>query len=237
MIDILRVIIILVRLMKIIEISRLSKSYDKDNKKICAIKNISISFESRKFYAIMGHSGSGKSTLVKILGLMEKYDSGVYILNDNDVASLNDFEKAHYRMKEIGFIFQDFYLDKNMTAKENLILPMLINKDIEKNNREVIACDLLKKVNLLDRSNHFPTEMSGGEQQRVCIARSLVNNPKIILADEPTGNLDENNEKIIFEYLKNLSKEGKCVIVVSHSEEVKKYADVIIKLKEGELDL
>ncbi len=222
--------------MSVLKLKNVCKSYMKNGVEIKALNNITYSFSNGKFYAIMGHSGSGKSTLIKVLGLMEQHDTGVYVLNNNDVESLNDNKKSYYRMKEIGFIFQNFYLDENMTAKENLILPMLINKDIDKKDRNALAYDLLEKVNLTNRCDHYPRELSGGEQQRVCIARALVNNPNIILADEPTGNLDEKNEKIVFEYLKKMSKEGKCVIVVSHSDEVKKYADVVIQLKNGELE-
>ena len=220
----------------ILKIDKLCKYYKKNNNKICALKDINLCFESGKFYAIMGHSGSGKSTLIRILGLMDGFDSGSFILDKHDVNNLNDFEKSYFRMKKIGFIFQDFYLDNNMTAVENIILPMLINKTIEKKSRKSLALHLLEKVKLIDRANHFPHELSEGEQQRVCIARALANDPSIILADEPTGNLDESNEKMIFAYLKEMSNDGKCVIVVSHSEEVKKYADVVIKLNNGELN-
>lgn len=222
--------------MMILKIDKLCKYYKKNNNKICALKDINLCFESGKFYAIMGHSGSGKSTLIRILGLMDGFDSGSFILDKHNVNNLNDFEKSYFRMKKIGFIFQDFYLDNNMTAVENIILPMLINKTIEKKSRKSLALHLLEKVKLIDRANHFPHELSGGEQQRVCIARALANDPSIILADEPTGNLDESNEKMIFAYLKEMSNDGKCVIVVSHSEEVKKYADVVIKLNNGELN-
>lgn len=221
--------------MDIIKLKNINKKYIRKDEQIEALKNISLSFENGKFYAIMGHSGSGKSTLIRIIGLMDNYDSGIYTLNKIDVKKLNDIEKSNNRMKEIGFIFQDFYLDKNMSALDNVILPMLINKNIKKDERKQKATNLLKKVGLLERANHFPKELSGGEQQRVCIARALANDPNIILADEPTGNLDEKNEQIIFEQLKELSKEGKCIIVVSHSNEVKKYADEIINLKSGEI--
>lgn len=219
----------------VIEVKEINKTYKKKDETIEALNNINLSFEKGKFYAIMGHSGSGKSTLIRILGLIDEFDSGEYLLNNNSVKKLNNLESSEIRMKEIGFVFQDFYLDEYMTAKENIILPMLINKSIEKQDREKIAEQLLEKMGLLDRKNHLPKELSGGEKQRVCIARALANNPSIILADEPTGDLDEKNESIIFEYLKELSKEGKCVIVVSHSNEVKKYADEVINLKEGKL--
>ena len=139
-------------------------------------------------------------------------------------------------MKHIGFVFQDFYLDEHLKAYENVMLPMLINKEIKKEERKEKACKLLIDLGLRDRINHFPKEMSGGEQQRVAIARSLANDPKIILADEPTGNLDEENEKLVFETLKDLSKKGKCVIVVTHSEEIKKYADKILTINKGKLE-
>lgn len=221
--------------MAVIELNKISKTYKKGNEEIKALVDINLSFEKGKFYAIMGHSGSGKSTLISILGLMVKCDLGDYFLNNKNVKCLNDIEASKIRMKEIGFVFQEFFLDEYMTALDNVILPMLINKDIDKQERNKIAEDLLKKVNLWERKDHLPKELSGGEKQRVCIARALANHPSIILADEPTGDLDEKNEKIIFEYLKELSKEGKCVIVVSHSNEVKRYADEVIYLKNGEL--
>lgn len=221
--------------MVVIEVKNINKTYRKKEETIPALKNINLSIEQGNFYAIMGHSGSGKSTLIRILGLIDNFDSGEYILNSTNTKKLTDLEAAKIRMKEIGFVFQDFYLDEYMTAKDNIILPMLINKSIKKEDRAQLAEQLLKKVNLTDRANHLPKELSGGEQQRVCIARALANNPSIILADEPTGNLDEENERIIFEYLQRLTKEGKCVVVVSHSNEVKNYADKVITIKNGEL--
>lgn len=221
--------------MEVINLKKITKTYTKNNEEIKALQNINITFEKGKFYAIMGHSGSGKSTLISILGLMNKYDTGSYILNGKDTKDLTDQESSAIRMKEIGFIFQEFYLDEYMSAKENIILPMLINKNIPKSERLNIAEKLLKKFDLLERQDHLPKELSGGEKQRVCIARALANNPSIILADEPTGDLDEENEKKVFEYLKELSKEGKCVIVASHSNEVKKYADKVINIENGEL--
>lgn len=221
--------------MIVMELKNVNKSYQKNNEKIEALKNINISFESGKLYAIMGQSGSGKSTLIRILGLMDKFDNGEYILDNINTKELNDISSSQIRMKKIGFVFQDYYLDECMSALENITLPMLINKDIEKKEREKIATNLLEKMNLINRKNHLPKELSGGEQQRICIARALANNPEIILADEPTGNLDKENEKIIFSYLKALADEGKCIIVVSHSEEVKQYASEIIYLNNGTL--
>lgn len=221
--------------MTVIELKGINKIYKKGNEEVRALEDIDLSFEKGKFYAIMGHSGSGKSTLISILGLMNKFDSGDYLLNEKSTKDLKELEASKLRMKEIGFVFQEFYLDEYMTALDNVILPMLINKEIDKQNREKIAIDLLKKFKLEGRESHLPHELSGGEKQRVCIARALANNPSIILADEPTGDLDEENEKMIFDYLKQLSTEGKCVIVVSHSNEVKNYADILIELKSGKL--
>lgn len=221
--------------MTVIELNGINKIYKKGNEEVRALEDIDLAFEKGKFYAIMGHSGSGKSTLISILGLMNKFDSGDYLLNEKSTKDLKELEASKLRMKEIGFVFQEFYLDEYMTALDNVILPMLINKEIDKQNREKIAIDLLKKFKLEGRESHLPHELSGGEKQRVCIARALANNPSIILADEPTGDLDEENEKMIFDYLKQLSTEGKCVIVVSHSNEVKNYADILIELKSGKL--
>lgn len=221
--------------MTVIELKGINKIYKKGNEEVRALEDIDLAFEKGKFYAIMGHSGSGKSTLISILGLMNKFDSGDYLLNEKSTKDLKELEASKLRMKEIGFVFQEFYLDEYMTALDNVILPMLINKEIDKQNREKIAIDLLKKFKLEGRESHLPHELSGGEKQRVCIARALANNPSIILADEPTGDLDEENEKMIFNYLKELSNEGKCVIVVSHSSEVKNYADILIELKSGKL--
>lgn len=223
--------------MSLIKMNNINKKYNKNNNEINALSNINVNFEKGKFYAIMGHSGSGKSTLLSIIGLINDFDSGKYFLENKDIKKLNDIELSKFRMNKIGFIFQDFYLDEHMTALENVMLPMIINDKIKKNERKNIALDLLKKVNMLERASHLPKELSGGEQQRIAIARALANNPTIILADEPTGNLDVENEKIIFEELKKLSKNGKCVIVVSHSNEVIKYADIVMNIEKGELTL
>lgn len=216
-------------------LENISKIYQTKNSEVIAINNVSYSFESGKFYAIMGHSGSGKSTLIKIMGLMDSPTNGKYYLNNLDITDLSNDTLAEYRNKYIGFIFQDYNLDEHLKAYENVMLPMIINPDIKRNDRKEKALKLLEKVGLLERSEHFPKEMSGGECARVAIARALANDPKVILADEPTGNLDKDNEDLIFKELKKLTQEGKCVVVVSHSPDVKKYADVILKLEHGKL--
>lgn len=217
-------------------IEKISKVYNTKNTYVEAIKEISYQFEQGKFYAIMGHSGSGKSTFIHLLGLLETPTSGKYTLNGKNVENLTEKETAKIRNETIGFIFQDFYLDEYLTACENVMLPMLINKNINNIERKERALHLLKRLGLEERITHFPKELSGGEKQRVAIARALANDPKIILADEPTGNLDEENEKKILEILKKQSQEGKCVIVVSHSNEIKKYADELLTIKEGRLN-
>lgn len=219
----------------VIKLSNATKIYNTEKEKIIALNKIDLSFDTGKFYAIMGHSGSGKSTLISILGLITTLSEGTYILFEKDISNLKDNELSEIRSKKIGFIFQSYYLYPTLRAYENVMIPMLLNKDIKANNRKEKAIELLNSVGLENRVNHFPRELSGGEQQRVAIARALANNPDIILADEPTGNLDEQNETIIFDKLKKLSKNGKCVIVVSHSVEVKKYADVIIELNKGSI--
>ena len=220
----------------VLEIKDLIKNYYHKEKKIEVLKSLSYNFEKGKFYGIMGHSGSGKTTLFNIIGTIDKEYNGNILVNSKNISSLNDEDMASLRNLEIGFVFQDFFLDEGLTALENVMIPMIINENIPKEEREVIAKKLLKEVGMEDREKHFPKELSGGEKQRVAIARSLSNNPNILLCDEPTGNLDEETENKIFALLKNLSKSGKCVIVVSHSNEVKSYADVMLYLKDGKLN-
>lgn len=223
--------------MNAIVINNLTKNYKKNNKEIKVLKKINKKFLYGKFYLVVGHSGSGKSTLLRILGLIDNPTEGQVFISDKDVNEFSNKELATLRNKEIGFIFQEFLLDKYLTAKENISIPMLINKTdfIDKKSINNRCNDLLKEIGLSDRGKHFPKELSGGEQQRVSIARALANDPQIILADEPTGNLDKENEEYIFNKLKEMSREGKCIIMVSHSKDAKKYADEIIELKEGVL--
>lgn len=211
------------------------KKYNIKSNEIIVFKNLNIQFDEKngKFYAIMGHSGSGKSTLIQILGLLDELTNGKYILNKIDTNKLTEDEKSFIRMKKIGFVFQSFHLNNKLKAYENVMLPMMINKNIKSNERKKKAIFLLKQLNLENRINHFPNELSGGEQQRVAIARALANDPDIILADEPTGNLDVQNEREVFKILKQLAKSGKCVIVVSHNDIIKQYADEIFLMDNG----
>ncbi len=213
-----------------VELKNINMTFKKNKKEIEVLKNINYKFESGKTYVIIGPSGSGKSTLTKIIGLLLKPTSGNVLIDNEYVnyAKKNSDERSLIRNKKIGFIFQSFYLNPYMKAIENVLLPCYLSSEKEKEKR---AYELLKRMNLEGREEHFPKELSGGESQRVAVARALINNPNIILADEPTGSLDSENEINILNILKDLSKEGKCVIIVTHSKVVEKYADVILKIE------
>lgn len=210
------------------------KTYETENgNNVKALNGVTLSFEKKTFYAIIGESGSGKSTLINVLGLMDDVTRGKYIFGGVDVSELSSDEKADIRNKKIGFVFQNFYLNGRLTAFENVLLPTLINKEHTKEEYLNKAKSLFEKFGLIERMDHYPSELSGGEQQRVSIIRALINDPEYILADEPTGNLDHKNEGEILKYLKEISKEGKCVIVVSHNPNIKKYAGKIINIDKG----
>ncbi len=213
----------------------LSKTYKKKNKQIEVLKNINYKFKGNTLYYINGKSGSGKSTLIQLLGLLLEIDEGTIFLNGKDVSKLSEDEKAEVRNKEIGFIFQSYYLNPYMKSYENVILPTYTDSKMNDKERYNLAEKLLKQVDLDDRINHYPKELSGGEQQRVAIARALVNDPKVILADEPTGSLDPENEDKILMILRDLANKGKCVIVVSHSKSLEKYADVKLRIENHNL--
>ena len=213
-----------------LEIRGISKKFGSKQ----VLSDITVSLD-KGVYGLLGKNGAGKTTLLNIISGIEKIDSGELLINGNNISNLKDEEISIIRNQMIGFIFQDFFLDDNLKAYENVILPMIINNKIEDKNREKLAIDLLKKLNIETRKNHYPNELSGGEKQRVAIARALANDPLILLCDEPTGNLDEENENKIFSILKDLSIQGKCIIVVSHSNEVKKFADKVLYLKQGKL--
>ena len=220
-----------------IEIVNGEKEYIKNKEKIKVLENLNLKFEKGKLYAIMGESGSGKTTFLNIIGTLDNFTSGKLLIEGKDISHLKEDEKANIRMRKIGFIFQEFYLNPNMTVEENIEQPMFVNDQYNKEMIKNRTNELIETVGLSHRKKHFPRELSGGEQQRVAIARALANKPDIILADEPTGNLDRENETKIFEMLKILSQNNKCVIVVSHSSKIEQYADVVLKIKEGNIEI
>lgn len=217
----------------IIKLENIKRTF---NENINVLKGINIELEMGKFYIIMGHSGNGKSTLLNILGLLDLGYDGNYYLNNKLTKDLSLSNLSNIRNKMIGFVFQDYYLDEKLTALENVLLPTIINKDISSKDAKIKAIDLLKQFGLDKRTNHFPNTLSGGEKQRVAIVRAIINNPAILLADEPTGNLDAESEKNVMSILKNISNSGKCVIMVTHNTDLIKYADKVYNLENGVLN-
>jgi len=221
--------------MTVIEIKNIARHFKVGNELIKALKSIDLSIEKNEFVALMGQSGSGKSTLMNILGCLDTPTQGSYSLANNNVSQLDDNSLAEIRNKEIGFVFQSFNLLPKSTALENVMLP-LIYAGFNKEERERKALDALEKVNLSDRVNHRPNELSGGQRQRVAVARALVNNPSIILADEPTGNLDSATSLEIMALFQEIHKNGNTVIIVTHEDEIAQYAHRIVRLKDGEIE-
>lgn len=217
----------------VLECKNIVHKYKKKDRRLVVLNNVNYNFKAGKIYAVVGKSGAGKTTLINILGLLFNPTSGDVFINGMSTAKMNDKKLSFIRNKNIGFVFQSFYLNPLMSAFENIALPMYINSD--KSNKEIVdrVKELLSLVELEDRASHFPKELSGGEQQRIAIARALANNPNVILADEPTGSLDPENEANIMKILKNMSKSGKCVIIVTHSEKIKEYVDVVLEIKNG----
>lgn len=214
--------------MEVLKISDICKHFGE----VKALDKISFGVNSGEWVSIMGPSGSGKSTLVNILSLMDEPTSGEYLLSSSNASDLNDEEILEFRRKKIGLVFQQFHLIPYLSALENVMLSQYYHSSID----ETQAKNTLAKVGLAHRINHLPSELSGGEQQRVCIARALINEPDIIIADEPTGNLDEANEKIVLELFQTLQNEGKTLLLVTHNPELGKYANKIVYLKHGRLD-
>lgn len=214
-----------------IKLKNLSKEFAAHNERIILFQTLNKEFEYGKMYGITGRSGCGKSTLIKLIGLLDQPTSGNIFIGNQDITSLSDDEQSLFRNKKIGFIFQNYLLDEYLNVFDNIILPCLISKDWKAKKSDVYK--LAQKYQIDNRMKHYPKELSGGEQQRVAICRALINDPDIILADEPTGNLDSVNEKILFTELKKLTNSKKCVIVVSHSENIKNFVDEVINLEEG----
>ena len=216
----------------VIELKGIKKVYKTGDEDTVALKGIDLLIEKGEFVAIMGASGSGKSTLMNILGLLDKPSSGSYILNDNDVSRLSTRRQANIRNQQIGFVFQQFNLLARTTVLDNVLLPTIYGKT--KNNL-ARATQIIEEVGLSDRIKHKSNQLSGGQIQRVAIARALMMEPAMILADEPTGNLDSKKSHELMELFTKINQKGTTIIVITHEEEIAKYADRIIRLRDGEI--
>ncbi|CAB3288711.1 ABC transporter related protein [Methanocaldococcus lauensis] len=220
--------------MALIEGRNIWKIYGSGEAKTYALRGVDITINEGEFVAIMGPSGCGKSTLLNILGLLDVPTRGEVYIKGKKTTLMNENERAIFRRKISGFIFQQFHLIKTLTALENVELPMILDEK-DKKYRRKRAKKLLEMVGLAERIYHYPNQLSGGQQQRVAIARALANNPKIIFADEPTGNLDSKSGKIVMDLLKELNEKGITIIMVTHDKDLAKYASRIIKMKDGKI--
>lgn len=219
----------------LIHIENMKKIYNPGENEVRALDGIDLDIEKGDLVAIVGHSGSGKSTLMNMLGCLDTPTSGKYVLDGQDVASMTDNQLADVRNKEIGFIFQGFNLISNLDAVGNVEIP-LVYRGVSKNERKQLAMEALKSVGLEDRMKHKPNEMSGGQQQRVAVARAVAAKPPIILADEPTGNLDTKSTQEIMEILKELHRSGRTVIIITHDEEIASQAHRVIRILDGRIE-
>lgn len=217
---------------KLIDLRNINKTYRNGDQELKVLKNINLTVEEGEFVAIMGPSGSGKSTLMNIIGMLDRPSTGEYFLGNEDVANLGDKKLAKVRNNQIGFVFQQFFLLSKLNALQNVELP-LIYAGASQGSRRNLAKQYLEKVDLGTRMTHLPSELSGGQKQRVAIARALVNNPSIILADEPTGALDTKTGEQIMELLTELNAEGKTIIMVTHEPEIAAYAKRQIVIRDG----
>lgn len=220
---------------KIIILKNVNKVYKIGEIKVEALRDINLEVKEREFVAIMGASGSGKSTLMNIIGCLDVFDSGKYILNKKDITTLKKSSLSKIRNKTIGFVFQSFNLLSRTTALENVELPLYYSDNIISKEIRKKALDALKKMGLGDRIHHLPNQLSGGQQQRVAIARAIVNDPPLLLADEPTGALDSNTSIEIMNLFCELNQNGKTIILVTHEADIARYAKRIIHMKDGRI--
>ena len=218
-----------------ITLNNIHKSYEMGNNKLHVLKGIDLQIEQGEFVSIMGSSGSGKSTLLNILGMLDNYDEGSYYLSNKLIANMSEKKAALLRNEMVGFVFQSFNLISFKNAMENVALP-LYYKGVKRRKRNSIAMDYLEKLGLKEWANHMPNEMSGGQKQRVAIARALIANPKIILADEPTGALDTATSYEVMEILKEINAAGITVIIVTHEHDIAAMTQKVVRLKDGRID-
>lgn len=220
--------------MSLVEVKDLYKIYNPGENEVRALDGINLTVEKGEFLAIVGQSGSGKSTFMNMIGLLDIPTSGTYLLDGIDVSSMTDDELSEIRNKQIGFIFQGFNLISNLSAIENVELP-LVYRGMKKEERHKLAIDALERVGLSHRLSHLPKQMSGGQQQRVAIARAVAARPPIILADEPTGNLDSHSGVEVMKILHELHKEGRTIILITHDNEIAKEAQRVIRIQDGQI--
>ncbi|HSQ90083.1 MAG TPA: ABC transporter ATP-binding protein [Romboutsia sp.] len=221
----------------IIKLENIQKYYKVGKEKFQVLKSLNLNIEAGEFIMIIGKSGSGKTTLLNVLAFLDKFDDGNYIFNNENVTNLNENQRSVFRNKNIGFVFQQFNLIETLNVYQNVELPLIYDGILKKVEREEIVSQKLKDVGLLDKIKSLPLQLSGGQQQRIAIARSLVNNPSLIFADEPTGALDSETSMEIMELLKSLNEQGKTIIMVTHDNDLLKYATKVVKLKDGVLSL
>ena len=219
----------------LIDVRDMYKIYNPGENEVHALDGVSLTVKEGEFVAIIGHSGSGKSTLMNMLGCLDVPTEGTYILNGQDVSDLSDNELSEIRNNYIGFIFQGFNLIPNLTALENVELPLIYRK-VEKSKRRQLAVEALEKVGLKDRMKHKPAEMSGGQQQRVAIARAIAAAPPLILADEPTGNLDSKSTKDIMEILDGLNEQGNTIVLITHDDGIAANAKRVVRIMDGKIE-